>query len=264
MSGLYAGVLHRQRQPRLIAENGLVLGAVVLEHPVHVLLLGAEEQVHNKYEYLDDALDEVVEQGALGFEQPRHKRRQEHEQPQAQRQRKHQRHRHDDPLQLFRRHVLFQPLVEFRGLGRLVLGEIVRREHQRLDALDHGVQKRHHAPNNGQPQHGVLIPHQLQLLHLGHQPLRRAHHDGLLLRPAHEDALNERLPADGRAEGLFFFFYSHEFTILSASPPVYHISAENATNVLFFILPRGRWASVWSPRCRRPRRCRCRTCRCAA
>ena len=81
MSGLDAGVLHRQRQPRLIAEDGLVLGAVVLEHPMHVLLLGAEEQVHDKYEYLDDALDEVVNKGVLCLEKPCHKRGQEHEKP---------------------------------------------------------------------------------------------------------------------------------------------------------------------------------------
>ena len=43
--GLNADVLHRQGQPRLVAEDGLVLRPVVLEHPVDVLLLGAEDQI---------------------------------------------------------------------------------------------------------------------------------------------------------------------------------------------------------------------------
>ena len=116
--------------------------------------------------------------------------------------------------------MLLQPQVELGGFGHLLIGEIVCREHQGLDALDHGIQKGHHAPDDGQTQHRVFVPHQLQLLHLGHQSLRRTDHDGLLLRSAHEDALNECLPADGSAESLFFLVFSHEFIILSASPSV--------------------------------------------
>ena len=43
--GLGTDILHRQGQARLVAEDGLMLRAVVAEHPAHILLLGAEDQV---------------------------------------------------------------------------------------------------------------------------------------------------------------------------------------------------------------------------
>ena len=61
-----------------------MLRAVVLKHPVYILLPGAEEQVADKDQYLDGALDKIMYQSALRTEQPRHKRGQQHEQTQAQ------------------------------------------------------------------------------------------------------------------------------------------------------------------------------------
>ena len=162
-----------------------MLRAVILKHPVYILLPGAEEQVADKNQYLDGALDKIMYQSALRVEQPRHKRGQQHEQTQAQCQGQQQGKCDQYALELLRRDMLFQPQVEFGGLGGLVIREIIRREHQRLDPLDHGIQKGHHAPDNGQAQDGVLVPHQLQLLHLGHQALRGPDHNGLLFRPTH-------------------------------------------------------------------------------
>ena len=65
--GLGADVLHRQGQPRLIAEDGLMLRAVVAEHPVHVLLLGAEDQIRQKDRDFQKALHHVpAPQGKAG------------------------------------------------------------------------------------------------------------------------------------------------------------------------------------------------------
>ena len=82
----------------------------------------------------------------------------------------------------------------------LLLGEEVRRVHQRLHAADHGVHKGHSAAQHGQTENGIAVADELQLLDLLDQPLLGADDDGLLFRSAHEDALNERLTADGGAE----------------------------------------------------------------
>ena len=207
MLGLDAGVFHRQGQARLIAENGLVFGTVVAEHPAHILLLGAEDQIGQKDGHLDDALNEIVEGGVLSAEQPGHEGGQQHEQRQRHAQRQQHRHPYQHVLELFCRNVLFQPQVQLGGLGGLVVGEVVRREHQGLDAPDHGVQKGHGPPQDGKAQNGVFVLDKCQLLHLGHKALRGAHHNGLLFRATHEDALNESLSADGGAECAGFVFH---------------------------------------------------------
>ena len=70
--GLDAGVFHRQRQARLIAEDGLMLRPVIAEHLAHVLLPGAEDQVPQEDGDLHRPLDEVVDPiwGMPGVEQP--------------------------------------------------------------------------------------------------------------------------------------------------------------------------------------------------
>ncbi len=68
--GLDTNVLHRQRQSRLIAENGLVLRTVVAEHPVYVLLSGAEDHVRQQHQDLDHTLDQVMECRGRGMKQP--------------------------------------------------------------------------------------------------------------------------------------------------------------------------------------------------
>ena len=58
--GLLADVLHRQRLAPLITEDGLVLGAVVLEHPVDILHTGAEDQIPHKDDDTHHALQQVA------------------------------------------------------------------------------------------------------------------------------------------------------------------------------------------------------------
>lgn len=58
-----AGVLHSELLARLKAEDGLVLGAVVLKHPADFLQLGAQVHVQQKHRHAHRAADEV--QGQL-------------------------------------------------------------------------------------------------------------------------------------------------------------------------------------------------------
>ena len=154
-----------------------------------------------------EALVHVSQLDVNRVEQPGDEGGQQHEQQQGQPQGQDHRHPHQHRLQLLRRNVLLQPLIQLGGLDVFVLGVIVGGEHQGLDAPDHGVQKRDGPPEDGPAQNGILILDQGQLLHLGHQALRRADHDGLLFRPAHENALDQGLTADGGAELLVVFFH---------------------------------------------------------
>ena len=151
-------------------------------------------------EDLHDALDQVVQRRGLRVKQPGDKRRQQ----QKQRDRHTERQDDGDPdhhaLELLLGDVRLEPAVELRRLRLLQLGEVVRREHERLDAADHRVHKRDRTADDRPAEDGVLVLDEVQFLHLAHQPLRRAHNDGLLFRPAHEDALDKRLTADGGAE----------------------------------------------------------------
>ena len=198
---LDAAVLHRQRQARLVAEDGLMLRAMVLEHALNVLLLRAQEQVAEEDQQLDDGLDQIVHDHVRDEapEQAREEGRQDHKKADRQAQRQHDRQRHNELLQLFAAELLLQPQIELRRLA-LLLGEEVRRVHQRLHAADHGVHKGHSAAQHGQAENGIAVTDELQLLDLLDQPLLGADDDGLLFRSAHEDALNERLTADGGAE----------------------------------------------------------------
>ena len=156
-----------------------------------------------------------MEGRALGVEQSGDEGRQQHEQYQRHAQGQDHREGHQHILQLFRRDVLFQPLVKLAGLGALVIGEVVRREHQRLDAGDDGADEGGHAPDDGPAQNGEFILDEFPLRHLGDQPLGGADDDGVLLRPAHEDALDQRLAANGGAEG-FLLFFCHGSSFLTS------------------------------------------------
>ena len=240
--GLDAGVFHRQRQPRLIAEDGLMLRPVIAEHPAHVLLPGAEDQVPQENGDLHRPLNEVVDGGMPGVEQPGNKRGQQHKQQQGQPQGQDHRHPHQHRLELLRRNVLLQPLIQLGGLGIFIVGIVIGGEHQGLDAPDHGVQKRDGPPNDGPAQDGVLVLDQGQLLHPGHQALRRADHNGLLLRPAHKDALDQGLATDGRAE-LVVFFHGEWVPFLFEQ---YNTAPDGMQQAFdFFIAPPRRWAGGW-------------------
>ena len=139
--GLGADIVHRQRQARLVAEDGLMLGAVVGKDPLDVLLPGAEDQVGQKQRHLHHALDQV-QKGGMGdpaAQETGDQGRQHHEKAHRHAHRQHHSHGDQHALQLLCRDMLFQPLIQLIGLGALLLGEIVRREHEGLDAVDHGA-----------------------------------------------------------------------------------------------------------------------------
>lgn len=68
-------------------------------------------------------------------------------------------------------------------------------------ALDHRVKKHDHAADERPAEDRVLFLDKVQLVDLFDQPVLGAADDGLLFRAAHENALDEGLSADGRAEG---------------------------------------------------------------
>ena len=214
---LDAAVFDRQRQPRLVAEDRLMLRAVVLEHALNVLLLRAQEQVAEEDQQLDDGLDQIVHDHVRDEapEQAREEGRQDHKKADGQAQRQYDRQRHNELLQLFAAELLLQPQIEPRRLA-LLLGEEVRRVHQRLHAGDDRAEERGHTANDGPAQNGELVLDKFPLRHLGHQPLRGADNDGVLLRPAHEDTLDQRLAADGGAEcALLVFCHGDSFLCYS-------------------------------------------------
>ena len=148
---LDAAVFDRQRQPRLVAEDRLMLRAVVLEHAVDVLLLGAQDHVSEEDHELDDGFDQIVHRLALDIrvDKAGQKRRQQEKEQDRQPQRQKDRQRRDEFLHFFVAELFFKPLVEFARLGDVLIGEIVRRKHQRLDALDHRIDERHSAADDG-------------------------------------------------------------------------------------------------------------------
>ena len=232
--GLDADVLHRQRQPRLIAENRLVLRPVVLKHPVDVLLLGAEDQVQQEDQNLQRALHQVPAphgeareevEDAAGHKGGQHQEQQDGE-PHAQ----NHGEGHDGPLQLFAGELGIQPLFEFGGLRNLFLRVEVGGVHQGLHTVDHGGQEVDRAPDQGPAQDGVPVLDEPQLLHLFHQfAVLVPDHDGLLFRAPHQDAFDQRLSADASAEGagLVFFCHGNSFLRLVTSQS-YHDPQENA------------------------------------
>ena len=103
------------------------------------------------------------------------------------------------------------PLIELVGLALLLERDERGGIRQRGHALEERVKKRHDAADERQPQHGVLVADKLQLLDLFDQPVLRAADDGLLFRPAHQDALDQRLAADARSERAVLSFSFHGF-----------------------------------------------------
>ena len=204
--GLLADVLHRQGLPCLIAEDGLVLRAVVLEDAVNVALSGADSQVQNEDGHLQKALHHVpAPEGEIGEEMEDaagEEGGQHHEEEHGKAHAQDHRQGDDQGFQLLIGKMLFQPQVEFAGLGGLVVGVELGRVHQGLDAADHGGQEIHRAPHQGPAQDGIAVLDEFQVLHLFHQPaLLVPDHDGLLFRAAHHNAFDERLSADAGAEG---------------------------------------------------------------
>ena len=195
-------VLDRQRQALFVAEDGLVLRTVVREHTLDVLHVRHAPEIQQEDDDAQQALKEVAHDGAVdeAVGQAGEQRRDQDEQHDRQRDAEHHGRADDDVLGLLLAEVLFDPEIDLAGLLLLVLGQQVGRIGQRLHALDHRVEKHDDAADERPAEDRVLFLDQVQLLDLLDHAVLRAADDGLLCRAAHEDALDERLPADGCAE----------------------------------------------------------------
>ena len=217
--GLRPHVLHRQRQALFIAENGLVLRAVVRKHTRDVRHARHAPQVQQEDDDAQQTLHEVTHHGAVdeAVRQSGEQRRQQDEQHHGQRDAEHHGHADDDVLGLLLAEVLFDPLIELVRLALFLQRQQVCGVGERLHALDHGIDERHHAADQRPAQNGVLVLDHMQLVDLFDEPVRRAADDGLLLRAAHQNALHQRLSADGRAEadvriGRLLLLFAHSLT----------------------------------------------------
>ena len=127
---------------------------------------------------------------------------QEHKEPDGEAHSHHDREPDDQFLHSLIAQLLIQPLLKFRGLPHILLGVVVGREHEGLDALDHAVQECDAPADEGQSQDRVAVPDELEGLLLDDQALGPPDDDTLLFRAPHKDALDEGLSADGGAKAL--------------------------------------------------------------
>ena len=176
---------------------------MVGEHTLDVLHVRYGPQIQQEDDDAQQSLEEVAHDGALdkALGQTGEQRRQKDEQHDRQRDAEHHGRADDDVLALFLAEMPLDPEVDLAGLFLLVLGQEVGGIRQRLHALDHRVKKHDHAADERPAEDRVLFLDKVQLVDLFDQPVLGAADDGLLFRAAHENALDEGLPADGRAEG---------------------------------------------------------------
>ena len=108
----------------LVAEDGLVLGAVVGEKPLHVADAGAELHVYQEYDHFQHALGEVAYNVVCGqgLYEAHDKGGQEDEQQQGQGYAQHHGGADYQLLGLFGGEVVAYPLVQLVRLGLLILG----------------------------------------------------------------------------------------------------------------------------------------------
>ena len=200
----------------LIAEDGLMLRPVILEYPMDILHVGAQDQIAHKDHNTNHTLQHVAQphgQGGKVAQQAHQGGRQQNKESHREADTQYHRQGHQGGGRLFAAQVLVQPLLKFRGFLRLLL--VLRHEgcgvHQRLDAVGHGGTEVKDAPDEGHTQHRMLVLDEHPLLYLlGQFPVRLADHHGLFLRPQHHDAFDEGLTADHglirRVAGTFRLF----------------------------------------------------------
>ena len=199
--GTAPDIFHRQGQARLVAGDGLVLGAVILKHAVNFLHAGAKEHVRQKDDQLEYAL-----QNHLGPAGQRHHLPHRPREEGGQKGEQEQRQQHPRKGGAGHQHilhggggVLVQPLVKFGLVGLLfLLGEgDVRAVHQVLVAAVQVLGHVADAPHKGHfvvPVGGDRVIGQVDLT------VRAAHRAADFLGAAHHDALHEGLPAHRGAE----------------------------------------------------------------
>ena len=156
---LWPHVLDRQRQALFVAEDGLVLRAVVGEHTLDVLHVRHGPQIQQEDDDAQQSLEEVAHDGALdkALGQTGEQRRQQDEQHDRQRNAEHHGRADDDVLALFLAEMPLDPEIDLAGLLLLVLGQEVGGIRQRLHALDHRVKKYDHAADERPSEDRVLF-----------------------------------------------------------------------------------------------------------
>ena len=204
-------VLHGQLLAVLVAEDGLVLGAVVGEEALDIAHVRNELHVGQQDDDLERALGEVAHEKALRQgPAPAHEQRgQEDEQQHRQGDSHHDGQADDELLRLVLGEMLLDPLVELVRLALLLERDEACRIGQRLHAVDERADKNGAAAQEGQAEHGIFVSGELELVHLFHKALRGTADDGLLFRAAHEDAFDQSLTADGGAEGAGSVVFGH-------------------------------------------------------
>ena len=204
--GLDADVVHRQLQSLLVAEDGLVLRAMIGEGPPDILHPGDRDHIAHKNGDAQHRVHQIPDQYAVRktLHEAGKKGGQQHEQAHGEAHCQHYGEADDQLLHFFIPQLLVQPAFKSGGLlCSCLLGEVVGGEHESLDALDHAVEKGDAAPNQGQPQNGIPVFDESQFLFLDDQTLGAPDYDALFFRAPHQDALDKRLPTDGGSE-LFF------------------------------------------------------------
>ena len=95
-----------------------------------------------------------------------------------------------------------QPLLELRGFTALLLVRVeIGGIHERLDALHHGAQKGKRPPDKRNTENRVMLLREFQFFGFDHQfAVLVPDNNGLLVRAAHIDALDQRLTADRGTE----------------------------------------------------------------
>ena len=207
-----ADVLHRQLFPCLVAGDGLVLGAVVAEHPLDVLHVAHQSQVADEDGDFQHAFQQspYPVQGQHLAQQAHNGGGQHHEQHQGQHAPQHRRQTHDKVLGLFSQ-MLIDPFVQLAllGLKGLLPHADLGGVHQAPVAHDQALDHAQHTPHQGN-----LLPGkggdgvQLGL----DAAIRPAHRGADLTGSPHHDALDESLSPHRGFE--FFFFHG-----ISSRPP---------------------------------------------
>ena len=161
-AALLAHVLHGEGQVVLIAEDGFVLGAVVLEGAVDVRYPGHQHHVAQEDGDAQKALEHGAPAGDVrrdrALQQVEEHRGQQEEQEDGQGHPQHPGDAHDDAGELIPQ-VVGEPLVQLAGLLFLagVLGDLVRGEGEGFVAQAEGVDEGEDAPDKGLAQDGGIF-----------------------------------------------------------------------------------------------------------
>ena len=210
-TGFDSHVFHRQRLSVLVTENRFMLGPVIGEQPLDVADLAHKTHVKQQDRDPYRALGEIARK-EVRFQsgnQTHKKGGQENEEKQRQRHAQYHSGGDDQLLCLFPFEMRLDPLIEFVRLALLLQrnerGGIGQRKHP----LEQRVEQRHDPAKKGQAQDRIPIPDKFQVLNLFYDSVPCAADDGLLFRPSHQNAFDQRLPTDGSTKRTILSFSFH-------------------------------------------------------